>query len=116
MKKAFVLTIALLLLSAGSSFAVTKAFDNTTPLQASDAAAGEFIVKCSNNVNGFVANSNNQFAATDKHLNGTRNYATSSTDTKIYWKTVATANEGKATLELPLTASDTSQFSAWTAL
>lgn len=114
MKKLIVLT-ALFVMVAGPAMATD--FDSNTPLTATN-KGGETVVilKASNNVNGTIKSSANQFAAVTKHLNGTRNFATSSTDTKIYWKAVAKANKGKTTLELTLSHSDTSDFSSWTAL
>jgi hypothetical protein len=74
------------------------------------------IAKVSNNVLGNVKSSNTAFAIVLKHLNGTREFATSSTDPKIYWEAVTTTNKGTETMGLTLSASDTSDFSDWTAL
>lgn len=78
--------------------------------------AGSSITKLSNNVSGTIVSSSNQFAAALKHKNGTKNYAASSTDTKIYWKEVATDNKGKTDLEITLDSSDTSDFNDWSSL
>lgn len=79
-------------------------------------AAGSSITKLSSNVVGKVISSANQFSAITKHINGTKNFATASTDTKIYSTEVASGNKGKTTFEITLANSDTSDFSSWTAL
>jgi hypothetical protein len=112
MKKVLILLAGLSLLATTSfaevyTSAATIESDDTTPV---------LIAKLSNNVNGQVLSGQTRFAAVMKHLNGTRNFATSSTDPKIYWEAVVDANKGTTTLEVTLANSDTSDFSDWTAL
>lgn len=118
MKKFVFLSIFMLMASV--SYSATDFSSSTNLVSADtetpDAAQGVTIMQCSNNVNGTVVSSSTQFAALTKHLNGTRNYATASTDTKIYWTDVEAANKGTATFEITLANSDTSDFSDWTAL
>lgn len=79
-------------------------------------AEGSSITKLSNNVVGRVVANSNQFSAITKHINGTKNYATATSETKIYWTDVTAANKGKSSFEIILSASDTSNFSNWTSL
>lgn len=109
--KKILIAFALLAFAATPVLAI-QPFDADKPLT----QGTETICKPSNNVYGAVVSSANQFAAVTKHKNGTRNFATSSTDTKIYWTAVADANKGKTTLEITLSNSDTSDFNSWTAL
>ena len=71
------------------------------------------IAKFSKGVGGKVTASVTAFSAASKHMNGTKQFATSSTDPKIYWTAQAAGSSAPA---VSLTASDTSNFSSWSAL
>lgn len=108
--KKILLATAILCLAASSAFAAT--FSSSSPLVINSVT----ILKPSNNVNGEVINGAASFSAIDKHLSGSRNFAASSTETKLYWVATSDANKGTTTLEISLSASDTSDFAGWTAL
>lgn len=117
MKKQILFLSAVAILTIGTSaFAEDISAGGTLTVPTGSPQAGSTITKLSNNVVGSIVASTNQFSAVTKHLNGTKNYATSSTDTKLYWTDVSTANKGQATLEITLSNSDTTDFNAWTAL
>ncbi|PLY03563.1 MAG: hypothetical protein C0623_00675 [Desulfuromonas sp.] len=118
MKKIILFAIIALFLAA-PAMAATKDFTgggDAIVTGTNDKEASTQIAVLSNNVAGRFAVSADQFAAITKHLNGSKNYATSSESTKIYWENVDEANEGSMTFEITLSASDTADFSAWDAL
>lgn len=108
--KKILLATAILCLAVSSAFAGTFASDSPLVIN------GVTILKPSNNVNGAVINGAASFSAVDKHLSGSRNFAASSTETKLYWLATADVNKGTTTLEITLANSDTSDFADWTPL
>ena len=118
MKKIFILMsfMGLMLFVSASAFAAGTTIDPGGKLVATTPVAAT-ISAMSANVGGQVVSSATNFACILKHMNGTRNFATSSADTKIYYHEVTVpTNMGKMTLEVTLTNSDSQDFSAWSNL
>ncbi len=117
-KRLALLSFAIFVATSGAAFAAGTAISEGGDLKVPTGfpSADTSITKLSNNVSGSIIASANQFAAVLKHKNGTKNYAASSTDTKMYWKEVADTNKGTTTLEVTLSNSDTSDFSDWSSL
>ena len=110
MKKITILAI-LALMMATPVWATTDFGDTNGNLTAdNDAGQTVILLQPSNKVVGNIVSSKTAISVVTKHENGTRNFAGSSTDTKIYWLTVDDANKGNDTMEVNLTASDTSEF------
>ena len=116
MKKIFILMsfMGLILFVSASAFAGDVPFGGKLVVTA---PVGATISAMSANVGGQCLSSATNFACILKHLNGTRNFATSSADTKIYYHEVTVpTNMGKMTLEVTLTNSDSQDFSSWSNL
>jgi hypothetical protein len=108
MKRIIVLT-SLMMLIATSAFAVK--INNGGAITGDTKSLG----KLSTNVSLVVVYSDTQFSAATKHLSGNRTFGTSSTDTRIYYKEVATGVEAVAG---DVTNSDSSDFQSggWSGL
>jgi hypothetical protein len=117
MKKIMIILVAFMLV-APMAFAQTYTVSAGGELTSGSGDKDPSVVLSvfSNNVNGVVVTSADQFAAITKHLNGSKNFATSSESTKIYVKAVSTTNEGTATFEITLSNSDTADFANWSPL
>jgi uncharacterized membrane protein len=115
MKKIIALTF-ILALFAGSAFAASPTgSEYTTDITGSgDSGVVETISVLSNNVGARVVSNFAAFSATTAHVNGSKQYGTSSETTKIY---SAAFEEGTTNLETPST-SDSTDFnsSPWSAL
>lgn len=116
--KKIILTVLVLIFAAGTAMAGTLnvSAGGSVVTGSGDKDPSATLATLSNNVVATFVASTNQFAAITKHTNGSKNYATASDSTKIYWHNVADANDGSTTFEITLNASDTSQFSAWDTL
>lgn len=117
LKKIALFSAASLILLQGAAFAATDVTaGGSLVVPTGMPAAGSTITKLSNNVVARVVASANQFSAIAKHINGTKNYATATSDTKVFMADVTTNNKGTATFEITLSASDTSDFASWSSL
>jgi hypothetical protein len=108
-KTGIVLALFMVLVSAASVFASETFTDegnaNVTGVMAD--------YKASNNVTILCTSAASSYAAFSGHLNGERQYGSSSGDSGLYW---SDKTEGTAITTAP-TASDSSEFdSGWTAL
>lgn len=110
MKKIFVLTILVLLVST-SAFAGTYG-DSATITGSAGASGTETISVLSNNVNLGVLSSPSTFAVTAAHTNGSKKYGTSSDVSNIY----AQSYDAGTAVDEP-SNSDSGEFaSGWTAM
>ncbi len=116
--KKIIIMLVILLFAAGSALAgtTTIAAGETLITGSGDKDPSADLATLSNNVHAIFVSSANQFAGLTKHEQGSKNYATASDSTKIFWKNVAEDNEGSGTFEVTLSASDTSNFSDWGSL
>lgn len=114
--KKILITLIMLLFVTGSAFATDVAFSGKITA-VND--AGELIASMSAHVGGTVVSLDTNFACLLKHVSGTREFATSSADTSIYWKVETDpGTKGKETLVLTLTKSTSEEFSdtSWSKL
>jgi hypothetical protein len=114
MKKIIVIAFLVSLVAAPAFAAVTNAeFNAGTISGSSTAGPTEDISVLSNNVGAAIASNDIQYAATTAHLNGSKQYGSSSQSTKIFSRAF---KEGTTPLIVPQT-SDTAEFdSDWTSL
>jgi len=116
--KKIIIILVILLFAAGSAMAgtLTVGAGGEVTTGSGDKDPSAVLATLSNNVHAVFVASTNQFSAITKHVNGSKNYATASDSTKIFWTNVADANDGTATFEITLSASDTADFSDWDTL
>jgi hypothetical protein len=98
----------LLFFMTSSAFAFDVPFGGK--ITSNTAGTGALISSMSANVGGTVLSGTTNFACVLKHISGTREFATSSADTKIYWAPVSSDNAGKTTMTLPLSHSTSDDF------
>ena len=115
MKKIMIILVAFMLVPS-SAFAVDVTVGGELKSGTGDKDPSVVLSVLSNNVVATVIASADRFSAITKHINGSKNFATSSESTKIYSKSIATENEGSATFEIDLATSDTTEFAAWSPL
>lgn len=98
--------------AAGSEF--TAAAGATVQYSVDSGTTWKDLTKLSNGVvlRAFINAARTEYAVTTKHNSAPREYGTSSQDTKMFYHDLATA----ATAMTTLTASDSSQVSAWTSM
>jgi hypothetical protein len=107
--KKILFTFMMLLFLTGSAFAATISFGGKVTSDGTG-VTGTLISSMSANVGGICNSGTANFACVLKHVSGTREFATSSADTKIYWAPVSDANQGKPVITLPLTHSTSEDF------
>jgi hypothetical protein len=114
MKKIIVLA-SLMMLLATSAFAAGTTVKILNGGAINSTADNKPLGKLSTNVSLVVINSSTAFSTATKHLSGNREFGTSSTDTRIYYKEVATGVEAVVG---DVTNSDSSDFQAagWSGL
>lgn len=114
--KKLILTISMFLLVAGTAFAAAPTGSEYS-LAISGASSGgptEQICVLSNNVGSIIVSTDTAFAATTAHINGSKQYGTSSESTKIY---SSAFEEGTTDLETPSDSLSTDfNSSPWSAL
>jgi hypothetical protein len=98
--------------AAGSEF--TAAAGATVQYSVDSGTTYKDLTKLSNGVvlRVFINTARTEYALSTKHNNAPREYGTSSQDTKMFYHDLATA----ATAMTTLSASDSSQVSAWTSM
>lgn len=108
------LLIGLLMFSSGPAFAATP-INNTGRLVVPDGQpeAGTVISVMSTKILGSILSSSSDYAVVLKHILGTREFATSSASTKIYFHAVSTANMGSPAMDLQLSHSTSEDFNSW---
>jgi hypothetical protein len=115
--KKILMTVISLILIAGSAYAsgLTIAAGGKITETAS---GGALISSMSANVGGEIMSGTTNYAVELKHISGTRQFGTSSADTKIYYQQVSTTNQGTMTLDTPLTNSTSQDFmgTGWNSL
>lgn len=108
-KTSIILAVFMVLISAASVFA-SETFTDEGNASVSGVMAD---YKTSNNVTILCTSGASSYAAFSGHLNGDRQYGSSSGDSGLFW---SAKTEGTAITTAP-TASDSSEFeSGWTAL
>ena len=113
MKKMIVFTVVLSLLAA-PAFAVNVTNAQITGSQvAASAPVAENISTLSNNVGIAIISTATAFSATTAHLNGSKQFGTSSETTKIYTQAF---EEGDVNLIVPTDSTSTQFTGSWTAL
>jgi hypothetical protein len=107
--KKILFTFMLLLFLTGSAFAADVTFGGKVTSDGTG-VTGQLISSMSANVGGQCLSSTANFACVLKHVSGTREFATSSADTKIYWGPVSSTNQGTQTMTLVLQSSTSADF------
>jgi hypothetical protein len=75
--------------------------------------AGTVIASMSRKVLGNIISASDTYALVLKHLLGTREFATSTAGTKIYFKIESAAHQNTEEMDLNLSHSTTEDFSTW---
>jgi hypothetical protein len=99
---------------AGSAFGATPIADGgSITVPAGQPDAGLILAPMSKGVLGNVLAGGDRYAIVLKHIHGTREFATSSAGTLIYYNDVDPVNQDTPNMGLTLSSSDSSDFAAW---